>query len=183
MADVKQTITDFYRVAQERDFSRDFQFRVLSIQAGDSSDISVTEDDLVYARGGSIPGRSITNQAVPYMGLNFNVPGAATYSGTYSLTFMCDNQSAIRRLFEKWSFDTFDDENSTGNYYTPRATSTIDLVQLDTQLERIAQYQLVGCYPSEVGEIAYTIEGSGAPVSFPVTFQYHYWKRIRPEKD
>ena len=96
MADVKQTITDFYRVAQERDFSRDFQFRVLSIQAGDGSDIAITEDDLVYARGGSIPARSITNQAVPYMGLNFNVPGAATYSGSYSLTFMADQQSELK---------------------------------------------------------------------------------------
>ena len=31
MAKLEQTISDFYRVAQERDFARDFQFRVLSI--------------------------------------------------------------------------------------------------------------------------------------------------------
>ena len=183
MPDVKQTISDFYRVAQSRDFSRDFQFRVLSIQPGDGSDILVTEDDLVYARGGSIPGRSIAQQTVAYMGLDFRVPGAAQYSGSYSLQFMCDNNSAIRRLFEKWSHDTFDDEDSTGNYFMPRATSTVDLVQLNSQLDRVAQYQLVGCYPSEVGEIAYSIEGSGAPVEFPVTMSYHYWRRIRPEKD
>ena len=54
MPDVKQTITDFYRVAQERDFSRDFQFRVLSMQAGDGSDVVISEDDLVYAQGGTI---------------------------------------------------------------------------------------------------------------------------------
>ena len=183
MPDVKQSISDFYRVAQSRDFSRDFQFRVLNIQPGDGSDILVTEDDLVYARGGSIPGRSITNQAVPYMGMNFNVPGAATYSGSYSLTFMCDQQSAIRRMFEKWSYDTFDEESSSGNYFVPRATSTVDLVQLNPQLDRVAQYQLVGCYPTEVGEISYSIEGTGAPVNMNVTMSYHYWKRIRPEKD
>ena len=80
MPDVRQTISDFYRVAQERDFSRDFQFRVLNVQSGDGS-FTITEDDLVYAKGGSIPGRTINVAEVPYMGLNFRVPGAATYTG------------------------------------------------------------------------------------------------------
>jgi hypothetical protein len=183
MPDVKQTITDFYRVAQERDFSRDFQFRVLSIQPGDGSDVTITEDDLVYAQGGTIPTRTIVNQDVPYMGLNFKCPGAAQYPGTYSITFTCDNQSALRRVFEKWSFDIFDDEFSTGNYFVPRATSTVDLLQLNPQLDAVAHYQLVGAYPTDVGEISYNIQGTGAPVSFPVTLAYHYWRRIRPEKD
>ena len=47
MPDVRQTITDFYRVAQERDFSRDFHFRVLSIDAGDAGGISFDEDEVV----------------------------------------------------------------------------------------------------------------------------------------
>ena len=89
MPDVRQTISDFYRVAQERDFSRDFQFRVLNIQSADGS-FTITEDDLVYAKGGSIPGRTISVAEVPYMGLNFKVPGGATYTGEYSLTFYSD---------------------------------------------------------------------------------------------
>lgn len=183
MADVKQTITDFYRVAQARDFSRDFQFRVLSIQPGDGSDVLITEDDLVYAQSGSIPGRSITSQDVPYMGMQFKVPGSARYSGTYNLTFLTDNQSSLRRVFEKWSYDVFDEEDSTGNYFVPRATSTVDLVQLNPQLDAVAHYQLVGCFPSEIGEIAYNIQGTGTPVTFNVTLNYHYWKRIKPTKD
>ena len=70
MPDVKQTITDFYRVAQERDFSRDFQFRVLNIQNGDGS-VVVSEDDLVYAKGGVIPGREISESTVSYMGVEY----------------------------------------------------------------------------------------------------------------
>ena len=45
MPDVQQTISDFYRVATERDFSRDFQFRVLSIDAGGASSTTFDEDD------------------------------------------------------------------------------------------------------------------------------------------
>ena len=183
MPDVKQTITDFYRVAQERDFARDFLFRVLSIQPGDGSDVIITEDDLVYATSGSIPGRTIQTSTVPYMGLDFQVPGAAKYSGTYSLKFSSDQQSVLRRLFEKWSHDIFDDEFSTGNYYVPKATSVIDLVQLDPQLNAITQYQLVGAFPTDVGEMSYNIQGSGAVVPFDVTLGYHFWRRVRPEKD
>ena len=87
MPDVRQTISDFYRVAQERDFSRDFQFRVLNIQNDDGS-VAITEDDLVYAKGGSIPGRTINVTDVPYMGLNFKVPGAATYSGEICINIL-----------------------------------------------------------------------------------------------
>lgn len=173
MADVKQTIQDFYRVAQERDFSRDFQFRVLNIQSSEGNFI-VEEDDLVYAQGGSIPGRTIATTQVPYMGLNFQVPGAATYTGTYPITFYCDKGDTLRKLMLAWTRDTFDDATSTGNYFTPKSTSVVDLVQLDTQLNRVAQFQLVGAFPSEVGDVAYNIQGTGAPVTFDVTLAYHF---------
>ena len=99
MPDVQQTISDFYRVATERDFSRDFQFRVLSIDPGGASSTTFDEDDLVYCTAGSLPARTITNVAVPYMGLQFNLPGNATYPGSeaYTLQFYCDQNSQIRQ--------------------------------------------------------------------------------------
>lgn len=75
MADVNQLITDFYRVAATREFARDFNFRVLSINTGGASTVTFDENDLVYVKTASLPERSITNIAVPYMGLNFNLPG------------------------------------------------------------------------------------------------------------
>ena len=178
MPDVRQTISDFYRVAQERDFSRDFQFRVLNIQNDDGS-VAITEDDLVYAKGGSIPGRTINVTDVPYMGLNFKVPGAATYSGEYALTFYSDRVDILRNLLINWTRDTFDDATSTGNYFIARETSVVDLVQLDTQLNRVTQFTLVGAFPTSVGDVEYNPAGTGAPVEFQVTMGYHY---IRSQK-
>jgi hypothetical protein len=178
MPDVRQTISDFYRVAQERDFSRDFQFRVLNIQSGDGS-FTITEDDLVYATGGSVPGRTIAVEDVPFMGLNFKVPGGASYAGEYSLTFYSDREDSLRNLLLSWSKDTFDDATSTGNYFIPRETSIVDLVQLDTQLERVAQFTLVGAAPTEIGEVSYNVQGNGAPVQFDVTLSYHFIRSTR----
>jgi len=180
MADVKQLITDFYKVAQNRDFARDFNFRLLSIETGGTTAVTYDEDDLVYIKTASLPARDITNVPVPYMGLNFNIPGNATYPGSnsYALTFYADAGSSIRQKFEEWSRDVFDDATSSGNYFTPRATSTIDMVQLDNQNNRIAQYQLIGVAPVSVGALQYNIAtGTGQTIEFTATISYHYWRR------
>jgi len=180
MPDVQQSISDFYRVATERDFARDFQFRVLSIDSGGASSQTFDEDDLVYCTAGSLPAREITNVPVPYMGLNFNLPGNATYpdSQGYSLQFYCDQNSQIRQKFEDMSRDIFDDATSTGNYFTPRASASINLVQLDTQLDEVAGYKLVGASVRNVGAIEYNISaGTGTQVTFGATMAYHYFQR------
>ena len=99
MADIKQNIQDFYRVAQERDFLRSFQFRILDVS---NQGVPVlTQDDLVYATTASLPARSINTFSQAFMGLNFNVPGTASYPGSdgYALNFRSDSEATLRRLF------------------------------------------------------------------------------------
>lgn len=178
MADVKQLISDFYRVASARDFQRDIQFRVLSITPGGTT-ITFDENDLVYAKAASLPAREITNVNARFMGLNFNLPGTAVYpnSQAYTLKFYNDARNNLRQKFEDWTRDTFNDANSTGNYFTPTQSSTIDLVQLDTQMNRVAQYQLVGVSIRSVGPINYNLGGTGEIVDFDVSLAYHYFTR------
>ena len=179
MAATSQTIQNFYRVVTERDFSRKFNFRVININAGDSSSQVYNEDDLVYVRTASLPAREITEVTVPFMGLDFHIPGSAKYPGSeaYSLEFYCDQKSNLRQKFEDWSRDVFDDITSTGNYFAAKQTAVIDLVQLDNQLERVAQYHLVGVSPRNVGPLEYDITNGGEFVTFTVTLAYQYFRR------
>jgi hypothetical protein len=185
MASTNQSIQDFYRVATTREFARDFNFRVLQINTGGATDargqiITFNEDDLVYVKTAALPAREITNVPIQYMGLNFNLPGTAVYpdSAGYTMTFFADSKSQLRQKFEDWSRYTFDDANSTGDYLTPKPTSTISLVQLDNQLNSVAQYTLVGASPRSVGALNYNIStGTGTTVEFTVTLAYHYFKR------
>jgi hypothetical protein len=181
MADVNQLITDFYRVATSREFARDFNFRVLSINTGGASTVTFDDSDLVYVKTASLPGREITNIPIPYMGLNFNIPGNAVYpeSNAYNLTFYADSKSQIRQKFEQWSTDIFDDSNSTGNYFAPKQTAIIDLLQLDNQMNKVAQYQLVGVSVRSVGPLTYNIAtGTGETIEFTATVSYHYWRKL-----
>jgi len=179
MADVKQTIQDFYTQAQVKDFARNNLFRVLNIDFGDGSDVTIGEEDLVYATTANLPGKSINNVALPYMGLNFNLPGTVTYPGSegYSLTFRCDESYDLYNKFQRVINDTFNDANSTGNYFTPKSSSVIDLVLLDKQLNRVAQYQLVGCSIRSVGEMSYDVKAAGDVQEFTVTIAYHYYRK------
>jgi hypothetical protein len=177
MAATKQTIQDFYRIAQARDFARDVQFRLLSISPQGTT-VTFDEDDLVYARAATLPGRAIQQVNANYMGLKFNLPGLASYpnSENYTLNFYAQADSTLRRKFEQWTRDTFDDANSTGNYLTPLQNSTIDLIQLDNNFEKINQYQLVGVSIRSVGDLAYTMaDGGGSVLNFNVSLAYHYW--------
>jgi len=188
MADTNQLIQDFYATAAARDFARDFNFRVLSITTGGATDaagntITFGDSDLVYVKTATLPERAITNVPVPYMGLNFNLPGNATYPGSeaYSMTFYADAKSQIRQKFEDWSRYTFDDANSTGDYLTPKSSSVINLIQLDNKMNRIAEYKLVGVSPRSVGALSYSIAaGTGQSIEFTATMAYHYFTRTSP---
>jgi hypothetical protein len=179
MADTQQTIQNFYRVVTERDFTRKFNFRVININAGDSSTQVWNEDDLVYVRTASVPGREITEVTVPYMGLDFHIPGSAKYTGSdaYSMEFYCDRNSQLYQKFQDWTRDVFDDITSTGNYFAAKQTAVIDLVQLDNQLNRVAQYQLVGVSPRQLGPLEYDLTNNGEFVTFTVTVAYQYFRR------
>src|SRR6056300_459621 len=105
---VNQSIQNFYRTAAERDFSRDFLFRVTQMQLQGVP--ALTENELVYAKTASLPGRAITNVTAPYMGLDFNIPGNVKYTGSeaYSLAFFLDANSELRNYFEEASQALFD---------------------------------------------------------------------------
>jgi len=183
MSQTAQTIQGFYQQATNYNFSRDFNFRIISITS-DQQTYQMTDGGLlVYAKSAALPAREITNVPVPYMGLNFNLPGNAIYpDGTgYSITFYADQASGIRQLFEDWSRWVFDDQSSTGQYNTPSKNATITLAQLDNQNNVVAFYVLYGVTPRNVGPINYTMAaGTGQTVEFTVTLAYHYFVRTTP---
>ena len=171
-----QRLMDFYQVAQQRDFTRQFQFRVTEIRNQGAP--IVTQDDLVYVTTATLPARAINNVTVPYMGLSFNVPGAANYpnSAGYAITFRSDQEQNIRRIFENWQRETFDDMTSTGNFRM-FATSRITLDLLDSGFNTIRQYLLHGAYCQQVGEMSFNTTDAGTIVELPVTLAYQFWTR------
>lgn len=173
-----QGITDFFRVAQIRDFTRNHNFRVQSMVGTGLPNVHT--DDLVYAETANLPGRNITNIPTPYMGLDFNLPGLAKYPGSdaYNITFRADGENIIRQLFEDWTRHIFQDVGKSSGDYKMREGNVITLALLRQNGKILRQYKLVGAYPTSCGELAFDMKGNGEVVSFQATIAYQYWELI-----
>lgn len=165
------SIQDFYATAQNQEFARAFQFRVRALGP-------FTEDDLLYIETVKLPGKSIQNKQVPFMGLNFNVPGTVQYDGSESweVVFRCDEGRNIRNKMEAYISEIFNDETSTGKYGVPTEIATLDL--LGKNMETLRRYQFVGLYPVSVGELAHDIADDGEILRLTCTFAYQYWRLV-----
>lgn len=170
---MSQTISDFYRVAQQRDFARNYMLRVVSI-----GNNTFNEDDFVYITTATLPDRAIQNQTATYMGLDFNMPGTVKYpnSNAWDVTFRADKANLLRNKLEDWQRSlVFDDQTSTGNLSVRGPESVIQLNQIDDKLNIINSYTLFGAYIQKLGTLGYDITGSGTPLQFTATLAYHYW--------
>ena len=174
MADIKQTIQDFYRVAQDRDFLRSFQFRVLDVSNQGVPVLS--QEDLIYVTTATLPSRAIQTFDVPFMGLNFHVPGTASYPGSegYALNFRSDSEASLRKIFEDWSTSIFNDETSSGDFKI-HADSTVTLALLDQDHNTTQLYTLYGVIPTDVGTLDFDITQGAQQVLFSTTIAYQYW--------
>lgn len=168
-----QNISDFYRAVQQKDFARQFQFRLVQL-----ANTNFGESDLIYVETANLPGRAITNVPVPFMGLQFNVPGTATYPGSdaYAVTFRCDQNYNIRAVLENSTFNTFDDGTSTGDYNIARNSSVITMNLLNKTGGTARQYTLYGAYVVSVGESTYNLGDTGTIQTVPATLAYQYWR-------
>ena len=171
MANIQQ----FYATAANRDFARLFQFRLL----GRFANINFEDlDHMAYLESASLPGRSITNVPVPYMGLSFNLPGTVTYPGStgYQVTFRCDAAYDIRAALEAATFNTFDEATSTGEYGVPGARQILELQLLDKTLAPARTYQLYGAYVQSLADTAYTVTDTGTVATIQATLAYQFWR-------
>jgi hypothetical protein len=171
------TIRDFYKVAQDRDFARQNQLRVLSINSGAGLSVNFSPDDLVYIQAASLPNREIQTSTATFMGLEFNIPGNVKYAGSdaYTVKFFADQQFQLWDKLTEWTRQVFDDETSSGNYFTPKASAVITLLAVGNELNPVKKINLIGAVCKNVAKLEYDISNAGEIQTFDATFSYHFW--------
>ena len=168
------TILGFYQTAQEKEFARKFQFKILQLGPLDGK-------DRVYFTTANVPQRTISNQTVPFMGLQYNIPGAAQYSGSdsWQVTFRCDEASNIRAKLLGWQDEIFNIQQSGGKYGVPVSQAII--CQLGKNLEETRRFVLQGIWPTQIGELQFDITDAGSVQTFNATFAYQFWFETSPQ--
>ncbi len=183
------TIENFMNQAMQKQFARDFLFRVKQINI---TGLTLNgETDLLYARTANFPGRNIENKVVNYSGQSFNIPGKSTYPGSenWQIEFYADQNMDIRAKLERASRILFDNETTTGNICMPGYESVIVLDVLQIPCERGfnvtsgnelrvgTTIELIGASLRDIGEISYQIaDGTGEVKTFNASFAYHFYR-------
>lgn len=178
------SIKNAYEVYKEHDFSRNHQFRIISMD-GVPDYVATELLDKPYGLGGwlywessTIPGRAVEDLPITYQGFKFHVPGAISYDpNPWNVTFKTPGDFLVRNAMERWHFEMFNDETSCGRFQIPCPSTTIDIGLLDSKCRVVRQYRLVGVYPQKVGSIAYS-QGSMEPTTFQVDWMYQWWRPV-----
>lgn len=175
---VNLTIGKFIQTASAKGFARNNLFRVMQLN---TRNLTLSEDDLVYAKGGKIPGRKIPSGNVQYMAMKLPYTKSSveyTNNESYKIEFYLDANSDLAHKFERASRQTFNDLTTTGDWRFPSSSDIMTVAVLDINLEPIEYITFYGVCFHTFDEIDFKIaDGDGEALSISATFSYHYYKR------
>lgn len=172
---INQIISNFNTVAATRDFARDNLYRLMALK---TRALELDETDLLYCRGAQIPGRENPSASVAFQGMEFHYPKSSVKydGGSYTLKFLLDANSELRKKFEEASRIIFNDLSNTGNWRVPGATDNITIAQLGFNMEPIKYYTLYGVCLTKIESYDSDFAGEGQAQEISVTFTYNYYK-------
>ena len=175
---VNQTIGKFIQVAGQRDFARNNLFRIMQVSC---RNLTLSEDDLVYAKGGRLPGRENPVGEVQYMGMKLPyIKSTVSYPGNedYQITFYVDKDSEVIHKFERASRLNFNDISTTGDWRFPSQSDVMTVAVLDNHLDVIEYITFYGVSFYKFEGIDFQVaEGDGSAIEVTASMSYHSYKR------
>ena len=135
----------------------------------------------LLSESSSIPADKIGEIEVPYMGRKTYYPGDRDFD-PWTVTIMSDENWMIRDAFQRWLSAL---NSHVGNVRdmqaaTPAGYTTDALVQQLSKLDLppLAQYNMRGCFPTEVGAMELDWGTNNTIQKFQVTFRYQWWDSV-----
>lgn len=129
-----------------------------------------------HCRAASLPASTVGTIEVPYAGRQIKIPGDRTYA-TWDITVILDKPMTIRDQLYDWH----ERINQTVANVGPGAVEAIKEDGIVTALavsgERLKSYNMVGMWPTEVGDIQFSQDGTDTLAELTVTFNYDWFTR------
>lgn len=141
-----------------------------------------------YAKATSIPGSTLGEITVPYLGRQIKVPGDRTFED-WTVTVLNTEDYTIRNEFEKWNryyngivnnmvgdITGASTVETSGPFWGHVTGCTATVEQLNRKGQTVQKYELVACYPKEVAAIELAYDQNDTVSEFQVTFGYTYFQ-------
>ena len=156
----------------------------LSVPQGIGIDNVSVDKFRFVCRAAELPASAVSAIEIPYFGRKIKVAGERAFAD-WSVTVMNDEDFAVRSMFETWSnalnrlVSNVRDPNINSENYK----ADLEIIQYGKDGTELRSYQLVGAFPTEIGNIALDWDSSNAVESFSVNFSYDYWIPVTEQSD
>ena len=182
MADVKN-LQNFYNVLKTQGVRLTHQYQLnftIGNNAGLPSIVNEQFDDItVWAEGSIVPGREQNTTEMFYLGYPMVIPTNMTMTRELPLTIRAQNDMSLHTAMLAWKATISDPDIENGA--TGGGDKTLRDVRarmdlLDDQMQTIvASYELVGIYPTLVGDIEFSNTDPDI-ATFEASFAFQYWR-------
>mgnify|MGYP001166540449 FL=1 len=125
-------------------------------------------------KAANLPASNITPVEVPFRGRILKVAGERTFD-TWTVTVLNDADFQIRTSMEQWMNGISRLTNGSGEVDPSMYTADALVKQLDRNGETLRLYNFVGLFPTNVSEIALSMDTTDTIEEFTVEFQVLYW--------
>ena len=156
----------------------------LSVPQGIGIDNVSVDKFRFVCRATELPASAVSAIEIPYFGRKIKVAGERAFAD-WSVTVMNDEDFAVRSMFEAWSnalnrmVSNVRDPNINAENYK----ADLEIIQYGKDGTELRSYQIVGAFPTEIGNIGLDWDSSNAVESFSVNFSYDYWIPITEQSD
>ena len=177
-----KNLSEFYATLRARGakLTHQFQFNIINTGIGEIDNLM--SDLTMWAKGSSVPGRKQNFAPISYLAYQFSVPTNFTMSNSLTIEINCDAAMRIRDALLLWEGIISDPDiegGSAGGGIKNISPAVAKLYLFNDQMSEVThEYELVGIFPTDVGEIATSNVDSNI-ASFQATFQYQYWKTVQ----
>lgn len=136
--------------------------------------VSIAEKVPFMVKAANLPASNITPVEVPFRGRILKVAGERTFD-TWTVTVLNDADFQIRTSMEQWMNGISRLTNGSGEVDPTMYTADALVKQLDRNGDTLRLYNFVGLFPTNVSEIALSMDTTDTIEEFTVEFQVLYW--------
>ena len=128
-------------------------------------------------KAANLPASNITPVEVPFRGRILKVAGERTFD-SWTVTVLNDADFKIRTAMEQWMNGISRLTNGSGEVNPNDYTADSFVTQLDRNGGQLRRYKFFGLFPTNISEIALSMDTTDTIEEFTVEFQVLYWNAI-----
>ena len=126
-------------------------------------------------KAANLPASNITPVEVPFRGRVLKVAGERTFD-SWTVTVLNDSNFKIRTIMEQWMNGISRLTNGSGEVNPNDYTADSYVRQLDRNGGTLRKYKFVGLFPTNISEVALSMDTTDTLEEFTVEFQVLYWE-------